>query len=110
MADVMTYRLGSQGPGDLQRIVDDLLASVPGDPELADEIRARNVDPDMLGAGSITVSANGAGLDPATVALVIAFVAPPVIDIWKDLLLPRIRRRWGINAVGPSVEEEAGRE
>lgn len=110
MADVVTYRFGSQGPGDLQRIVDDLLASIPGDPELAAEIRARNVDPDVLGASSITVSANGAGLDPATVALVIAFVAPPVIDIWKEVLLPRIRRRWGINAVGPEVEGDTGLE
>lgn len=110
MTDVVTYRLGSQGPGDLQRIVDDLLASIPGDPELTGEIRARKVDPATLDAGSITVSVHGAGLDPASVALVVAFLAPPAMDIWKHVLLPRIRRRWGINAVGREIEGEAGRE
>jgi len=108
MTDVVTYRLGSQGPGDLQRIVDALLASIPGDAELTGEIQERNADPAAFEAGSITVSVDGAGLDPATVALVVAFVAPPAMDIWKHVLLPRIRRRWGVNAVGEEIEGKTG--
>lgn len=110
MTDVLTYRMGSQTPGDLQRIIDGLLASIPGDAELAAEIREQNADPATLRAGVITVEPSGAGLDPATVALIVAFAAPPVLDVWKHVLLPRIRRRWGIKTVGPEIEGDTGRD
>jgi hypothetical protein len=51
----------------------------------------------------------GSGFDPGTVALVVAF-APLANkvgqDLWTRLLLPRIRRRWGVDAIGPEAEDD----
>lgn len=58
-----------------------------------------NVDPQ----NAITVRAITSGADPDVVLLAVA-LAPSanriVKDLWATVLLPRIRRRWGDDAIG----------
>lgn len=103
MPVTMHYESGDQLPQDLQKIVDEMLANP--DPELIADIAARGVDLHDLSQGAIEIKAAGAGLDPATVTLIVTFLGAPVLDVWKYILLPRIRRRWGIDAVGKELEE-----
>lgn len=55
------------------------------------------------------VRVSGAGIDPITVALIVAF-SPAVneiaISVWKELILPRIRARHGRNAIGPAKDKQ----
>jgi hypothetical protein len=55
---------------------------------------------------AVTVRVDGSGTDPTVVLLVIAF-APAgnrvLKDLWATAILPRIRRRWGEDAIGPAV-------
>jgi hypothetical protein len=58
----------------------------------------------------ITVRAGSSGADPASVVLIIS-LAPTanrvLKDIWTNIILPRIRRRWGDDAIG---SEQPGRK
>lgn len=61
--------------------------------------------PDKL----ITIQPKTIGLDPATVAIIVAFspVAAKITrDLWDNLILPRIRRNHGPNAIKPLSGEK----
>jgi len=59
---------------------------------------------------AITVHPGRSGADPVTAILVVA-LAPSanriIKDLWVTVMLPRIRRRWGDDAVG---EEKRGQD
>lgn len=69
--------------------------------ELAAEGISRDILPDNL-KDAITVGVDSSGVDPVSVTLIIAF-APTgnriLKDVWNAVLLPRIRHRWGDNAI-----------
>jgi hypothetical protein len=100
------YEGGSRTPRELQKIVTDLIESVDGDPELAADIRGRGFDPSALSVDAIQVRPAGAGLDPVTVTLIVSFLGLPARDIWKYVLLPRIRRRWGVDIIGRQLDSD----
>jgi hypothetical protein len=74
--------------------------SLASDGVLAEEVRQKGVEPTKMARDSIQVHEGAAGLDPATVALIVAFLAPPMLDVWKHVFLPRIRRKWGDDVIG----------
>jgi hypothetical protein len=59
---------------------------------------------------AIIVQAGTSGVDPATAVLLVT-LAPStnliIKDLWATVLLPRIRRRWGEDAIG---EEKRGQD
>jgi hypothetical protein len=59
----------------------------------------REIDPTR----AIHVLEGSSGVDPLSVSIIIVF-APPASntlrDVWSAVILPRIRRRWGADAVG----------
>ena len=69
-----------------------------------DRAALANVDP----RNAITIEASRSGADP-TIVLVAVALAPSanriVKDLWATVLLPRIRRSWGADAIG---QEERG--
>jgi hypothetical protein len=77
------------------------------DSMLDSELRTDGIDPaglaDVDRKTAITVHAGASGVDP-TVVLIVVTLAPSanhiVKDLWKTVLLPRIRRRWGDDAIG----------
>ncbi len=78
------------------------------------ELRAAGLDRAALASidreNAIIVRARRSGVD-TTMAVILVTVAPSVNrvikDLWKDILLPRIRRRWGEDAIG---EEKRGED
>lgn len=78
-----------------------------GSPDLDDELRAAGLDRAALDGvdreSAIVVHPGSSGVDPGTVVLVVS-IAPSVNrvikDLWKKVLLPRIERRWGDDAIG----------
>jgi hypothetical protein len=76
--------------------------------DLATEARAQGIDLEALHGKSreavITVKKEGEGFDPVTTALIIAFapvLAKVTRDVWEKLLLPRILRDKGQDALTP---------
>jgi hypothetical protein len=64
-----------------------------------DRAMLANVDPES----AITVQAGTSGADPISVLIIIAFAPTAnrvMKDIWTTAVLPRIRRRWGEDAIG----------
>lgn len=54
--------------------------------------------------GVLTLRPSGAGFDPASVFLIVAGAMGPALskvseDVWKYVLLPRIRAKWGDNSL-----------
>ena len=85
-----------------------------GEPDSVAELAEIGVTPDELAAG-IEVQPAGSGMDPLTVALIVAF-APTVNHMlktaWDRFVLRRVKKNEGSDAVGleVQVEEDASGE
>ena len=82
--------------------------------EIRAELGKAGFQPELLSdiqyADSITVRVDSSGADPASVLLIVAFAPTAnraLRDMWEKILLPRILRRWGDDAVG---EQKRGQE
>ena len=78
-----------------------------GSPALDDELRAAGLDRAALEGvdreSAIVVHPGSSGMDTSAVVLLVSFApsANRVIkDLWKKIILPRIERRWGDDAIG----------
>lgn len=78
-----------------------------GGPALEAELSAAGLDRTALAnvnrENAIIVRAGTSGVDPTTAVLLVT-LAPSanliIKDLWKKIMLPRIRRRWGDDAIG----------
>jgi hypothetical protein len=79
----------------------------PVSPALEDELSAVGLDRVALAnvnrENAIIVRAGTSGVDSTTAGLLVT-LAPSanliIEDLWKKIVLPRIRRRWGDDAIG----------
>lgn len=86
----------------------------PGSPALDDQLSAAGLDratlADVNRENAIIVRAGTSGVDPTTAVLLVS-LAPSanriIKDLWKKIVLPRIRERWGDDAIG---EEKRGQD
>ena len=86
----------------------------PGSSALEAELSAAGLDRTTLASidrkNAITVRAGTSGADPTTAVLLVT-LAPStnliIKDLWAEVVLPRIRRRWGDDAIG---EEKRGKD
>ncbi len=82
--------------------------------ELSAKLSATGLDRAALASfdrgNAITVRAAASGADPIAVVLLVT-LAPStnriIKDLWATIVLPRIRQRWGDNAIG---EEKRGHD
>lgn len=110
----LTYLSGRLSTGQIQEEVARFWAELRGSSELEGQLNAAGISSAALAdfdrQGMITVSVDSSGADPASVLLVIAFApaANRVLkDLWASVLLPRIRRRWGDDAVGDEISRRS---
>ncbi|GAA3272530.1 hypothetical protein GCM10010493_57780 [Streptomyces lavendulae subsp. grasserius] len=104
MNQELRYQAGVRSASELQELVTKVIADLDADPELRRELSAYGLEPSDISSDSIDVRQESAGLDPVTASLIIAFAGPPVMDVWRHILLPRLRLRFGHDVVG---EEKA---
>ncbi len=102
----LAYGRGTRSADEVQREIQNFWDDLDSSDELRKELADAGVDVDSLPQqnreNAIRVSVRGAGVEPTAVALVIAFapVANEVlISLWKQVLLPRIRSRYGRDAI-----------
>jgi hypothetical protein len=102
----LRYSRGTRSVDEIQRDVDEFWAEFDDSRELSEDVENAGIDVTVLDGtdreGAIRVSARGAGIGPEMVAIVVAF-APAAnavfISLWTEVLLPRIRRRHGRDAI-----------
>ena len=107
MLQTLEYGPGGLPAAEIQRSVDEFWAEYERDPVLREETARVNAgisSVDLAGrAALVRVRPRGSGFDAATVGLIVAF-APAgnaiAISVWKDVLLPWIKRQRGEDAVG----------
>jgi hypothetical protein len=109
----LTYWRGQLSVERLQQEIAEYWTALEVSPELQSEATSAGLTRAMLGeldpADAISIRVDSSGVDPATVALVVAFAptANRVLkDLWTTVLLPRIRSRWGDDAVGNEIRHD----
>ncbi|MCA2211316.1 hypothetical protein [Jidongwangia harbinensis] len=102
----LVYGRGTRSADEVQREIDRFWAELEHDDKLQAELRAAGLDlravPPERRPEAIQVRVRGAGLDPTSVALIVAFapVANAVlVSLWEQVLLPKIRDRFGRDAI-----------
>jgi len=112
--DSLAYSRGTLSVAQVEDEIAKFWRELGSSSELGAELDRVGLQPDTLAnfplADSISVRADSSGTDPASVLLIITFAptANRVLkDVWEKVLLPRILRRWGDDAIG---EREHGRK
>ena len=103
----LIYASGELSAEQLQQEIARFWADLKESEELQEEVAAQGLDLATLGdvesEAAIKVRVDSSGADPASVVLIVA-LAPSanraLKDLWTTILLPRIRRRWGDDAIG----------
>jgi hypothetical protein len=110
------YARGELSADQLQSEIAQFLQALdnPGSSALEAELIAAGLDPAAVASvdwrNAITVRTSESGADPAATVLLVA-LAPSVNlvvkDVWTKIVLPRIRRRWGADAIGQQRQPTA---
>lgn len=101
-----SYEAGTLSAEELQTEINRVWRDMRTSGEVGAEIAAAGFDRETLTRTEeipITVYAEASGIDPSSVVLTVAFApsASHVLkDLWAAVLLPRIRQRWGNDAIG----------
>jgi hypothetical protein len=100
------YARGTRSADEIQREIDQFWAALDGSDENPKEVAEAGIDLGALSGAerqdAIRVGVRGAGVDPTAVTLVVAFAPAAnaaLISLWKQVLLPRIRSRYGRDAI-----------
>ncbi|MEU4161712.1 hypothetical protein [Actinoplanes sp. NPDC026670] len=110
----LVYARGTRSAAEVQQDIDRFWDRLD-DSDVVQALAEAGVDRrDLPPAGerekTVQVSALGAGLDPTAVALIVAFAPTAneiLITVWTQVILPRIRRRYGRDAVGDQRPPDA---
>ena len=101
-----TYETGILSVGQLQAEIDQFWHELHTTNNLDAEIRAAGVNPKafaFIEETPISVRSEASGVDPATTLISVVFspdFGHVFMNVWDNVLLPRIQRRWGTNAIG----------
>jgi hypothetical protein len=102
----LTYSRGQLSAEQIQQEIAKFWAELETSSELQAELATAGISRDLLRDSNprdaITVRVDSSGVDPVSVSLIIAFAPTAnraLQDLWTTVLLPRIRRRWGDNAI-----------
>jgi hypothetical protein len=102
----LVYARGTRSVDELREDVDKFWRDFDTDGPARSEVTGAGVDVEALDGvdrkTAIEIRARGAGIDPSTVAIVIAFAPTAnavLTSLWHAVLLPRIRARYGRDAI-----------
>jgi vacuolar-type H+-ATPase subunit E/Vma4 len=106
------YEPGTRDPSELQEFVQELLEELHDGGAVLAEARDAGLDVDQLSsdpglAEDISIESGKSGFDPITTVIIVTVVRPIVLDLWRQVLLPRIVRRWTTTAIGKEVKPDA---
>ena len=112
MTDSLKYRRGTRSVRDLNEDIQKVLQALRVDEELQTVARNAGIEPSAIEEldprTAIVVRPSGAGIDPASVDLIVSFspvYTTILISLWKKVVLPRIERRWGVDAIKARIED-----
>jgi hypothetical protein len=108
----IAYLPGTRDADELLEFVAELLQELRGSGQALSEARMAGIDVDALGAEpaaleEISIEPEKSGFDPFSTLIIVTIVRPIVLDLWRQVLLPRIVRRWGATAIGPEAGQPA---
>lgn len=107
MDEVLVYSQGQLSAEQVEQEIRRFWGELDASPELQAELADKGLESVTLReinlADAIQVHTGPSSVDPLSVSIIIAFAptASTVLkDLWSEVILPRIRRRWGDDAIG----------
>jgi hypothetical protein len=104
------FRRGAVGAEPINDVAQEVLAelAMPGSEAIRAADRA-GIDSAWLAGTRVEVAEGEQGVEPILTTIVVSIAATAgskvVESIWTDVLLPRIRRRLGADALGPRMPD-----
>lgn len=105
------YRRGYLSADQVRHEINDFWTELETSQELQAELRSNGLTSDELSrlskTDAIAIQIGSSGIDPLSVSLIVMFApaANRVLkDLWATVMLPRIRRRWGDDAIGDKID------
>lgn len=92
----------------LQKDIDGIIAEFKSNADLRKRVSASDlaaIESVPASTKLITVRREGAGFEPATTAIIVAFApvaAEITLDVWKKIILPRLIKKYGENSIKES--------
>ena len=106
----MRFRRGQVGARQLQdeaqRVLQDL-----GDPgsDASERAREAGLSAPALAGAEVTLTEEQQGLDPVTTTILVTIVTElgvrAAATLWDIIILPRLKRRFGIKALGDGIDQ-----
>jgi hypothetical protein len=103
------YEPGTRDPSELEEYVREILQELrEGGPALTEASNA-GLEVDELRRDPaldeyISIESGKSGFEPLTTVVIVTIVRPIVLDLWRQVVLPRIIRRWTATAIGGEVK------
>jgi hypothetical protein len=104
------YEPGTRDPSELEEFVREILQELrEGGPALTEASNAAGLKVDELRRDpaldeDISIESGKSGFEPLTTVVIVTIVRPIVLDLWRQVVLPRIIRRWTATAIGREVK------
>jgi hypothetical protein len=107
----LRFERGQASVREVQEVVDQVLAELRDpDSESAKLAREAGLDPEQLASAQVTVSEEGAKVDPVTATILITIAAPITVHIatkfWDDVIWKRLVPPHGGKAVGKKKKKK----
>src|SRR6478609_11754289 len=108
------FRRGDASADKLQDVVDEVLAELQSSPHSngAQLAKAAGLGEEDLAGAKVQVREGQQGVEPVLttifVTLVVTATSKVAESLWKDVLWPRLRLRWGWTAVTEELKESDG--
>jgi len=105
----LRFRYSQANAAEIQMVADEVLDELHDeDSEAARQARKAGLDPSILANADINVREQGQGVEPILTTILVSISAEVGAHIarrfWDEVLWPRLRRRFGANAVGEELD------
>lgn len=107
MDEILTYSPGRLSAEQIEQEIGRFWAELNTSSGLQAELAAKGIESAALReinpTDAILVRETSSGVDPLSISIIIAFASTGsnlLQDVWSTVILPRIRRRWGDDAIG----------
>ena len=99
----IAYDRGAFSARDLQQAVRDFFSEMDGDERIQQDAASAGIDllgVRALGEPAIEVTSRRPGLTGVEEVIVVAIATELTAGVWRDVILPSLKRRFGGNVVG----------
>jgi len=97
----------------VRKEIDAFWLTLKRDPGCRKEVLEAGIDPaaaEAVGPGGITLEIKGSSMEPTSMGILLAFSSTVLHDLWKQVLLPRLKQKLGESILIPVTPDRKPRK